>query len=217
MARKRQSSGSFNTSGFDGVDMAVDLGEAIDRWRGAFVSSVGWGKYARAAGWAVDETAKAAVTGIRAGFDKHLKRQAPWTKSAVVYKRLSKSDLRGLERGERQVTDVFAQVYVKPKQSIYLKYLFGLQPNVRLQGDVGLAQRSILIPWWDNITATQGVRPTATGRSRAPSSPGSCGRPSGIGRPSAAGRRAAGASTTVGSSSTGCPGWPSSPGRHGCP
>jgi hypothetical protein len=101
MARKRQSNSGFNVSGFDGVDMAVDLGGAIDRWRGP--SYPRWaGGSTHAAGWAVDETAKAAVLGIRAGFDKHLKRQAPWTKSATVYKRLSKSDLRGLERGERQ-------------------------------------------------------------------------------------------------------------------
>ncbi len=162
MAR-RQSSGSFNLSGFDAVDVGVDLGAAIDVWRDKYVSAVGWAKYRRAAGWAVDETSKAAVVGIRAGFNKHLRRQAPWTKSAVAYKRLSPSDLAGLERGERHVQDVYAQVFVKSKQSVYLKYLFGLQPNVRLPGDVGLSQRHILIPWWDNITLTQGVRPTADG------------------------------------------------------
>jgi hypothetical protein len=30
MARRRQSSGSFNLSGFDAVDVGVDLGAAID-------------------------------------------------------------------------------------------------------------------------------------------------------------------------------------------
>jgi hypothetical protein len=52
---------------------------------------------------------------------------------------------------------VWASVEVLPKQSVYLKYLFGVQDNTRLPGDVGLAQDKILIPWWDNIKLTQGV------------------------------------------------------------
>ncbi|MBK3400463.1 hypothetical protein [Methylobacterium ajmalii] len=32
-----------------------------------------------------------------------------------------------------------------------------------MPGDVGLSQRHILIPWWDNITLTQCVRPTSNG------------------------------------------------------
>ncbi|MBE7201611.1 MAG: hypothetical protein INR70_27935 [Parafilimonas terrae] len=132
-------------------------------WRDKFANSVGMAKYRRAAGFAVDEVAKAAVLNIRRQFSTHLKRQTPWTKSAVVYKRLSKADLNGLERGERHAEDVYAQVYVKPNQSVYLKYLFGLGDNTRLPGDVGLARDHILIPWWQNITETQGVVPTANG------------------------------------------------------
>ncbi len=169
MAR-RQSSQGFNLSDFDGVDLAVDLASEIERWRDEFVRTVGMtdynrgmAKYRRAAGWAVDEVAKTAVQGIRLRFHNKLKRRSPWTESAVAYKRLSKSELSALERGERNAEDVFAQVYVKPKQSAYLKYLFGLEDNVRLPGDVGMAQRKILIPWWDNITKTQGVRPTKDG------------------------------------------------------
>ncbi|WP_247637397.1 hypothetical protein [Methylobacterium sp. 37f] len=162
MARKQNSS-SFDTRSFDGVEMTTDLGASIEAWKERFVSTVGMAKYRRAFGWAVDETAKAATIGIRAKFDKHLKRQAPWTKSAVAYKRLSKSDLNGLENGARDVEDVYAQVFVKAKQSTYLKYMFGMGNNVRTPGDVGLAQDHILLPWWDNITLTQGVRPTAGG------------------------------------------------------
>ncbi|MEE7478820.1 MULTISPECIES: hypothetical protein [Methylobacterium] len=50
-----------------------------------------------------------------------------------------------------------------PKQSVYLKYLFGIGDNTRLPGDVDLAQRHILITWWDNIKLTQGVSPTSHG------------------------------------------------------
>lgn len=170
MARRKQSSSGFNVSGFDGVEMSVDLGQAIDVWREQFLNTVGMNdknrglaKYRRAAGWAVDEVAKDATTRIRQQFSRHLKKNTSWTKSAIAYKRLSKADLNGLERGERRVEDLYAQVYVKPGQSAYLKYLFGMDPNVRLPGDVGLASRHILIPWWDNITLTQGGRPTADG------------------------------------------------------
>ena len=169
MAR-RQSSQGFNLGDFEGVDLAVDFAAEVERWRDQFVATVGMGnqargmaKYRRAAGWAVDEVAKWAVLGIRYNFYNTMKRRSPWTESAVAYKRLSKSELNALERGERNAEDVFAQVYVKPKQSAYLKYLFGLEDNIRLPGDVGMAQRKILIPWWDNITKTQGVRPTKDG------------------------------------------------------
>jgi hypothetical protein len=50
-----------------------------------------------------------------------------------------------------------------PKQSTYLKFLFGVQDNTRLPGDVGLAQDKILIPFWQNITLAQGVQPIQYG------------------------------------------------------
>ncbi|GAN46004.1 hypothetical protein ABID82_001696 [Methylobacterium sp. PvP062] len=170
MARRKQSSSGFNLDGFDGVDLALDLGEAIDRWRDEFVRTVGMtdpnrgmAKYRRAAGWAVDEVARQAVLNIRYRFHSTMKRRSPWTESAVAYKRLSKAELNALERGERSPEDVYAHFFVKAKQSVYLKYLFGMEPNIRLPGDVGLARNRILIPWWDNITKTQGVRPTKDG------------------------------------------------------
>lgn len=170
MARRRQSSDGFNLGDFEGVDLAVDLAESIERWRDQFIAAVGMtdhsrgmAKYRRAAGWAVDEVAKQAVQNVRYRFHKTLKRRSPWTESAVAYKRLSKSELNALERGERNTEDVYAQVYVKPKQSAYLKYLFGIGENLRVPGDVGMAQNRILIPWWDNIRLTQGVQPTKDG------------------------------------------------------
>jgi hypothetical protein len=160
MAR-RTSTARWNGQGLDNVGLTVDIAPAIEAWRDRFVSQVGVAKYRRAAGWAVDETAKAAVLGIRSQFDKHLRRQVPWTKSAVTYARAEKAGLNAIEQGTR--TDVYAQVFVKPKQSVYLKYLFGMGDNTRLPGDVGLAQNKILLPWWDNILLTQGVRPTKYG------------------------------------------------------
>lgn len=160
MAR-RTSTARWTGRGLDEVGLTVDIAPAIEAWRDKFVAAVGIKKYRRAAGWAVDETAKAAVVGIRSQFNKHLKRQVPWTKSAVTYARAEKAGMKAIEEGTR--SEIFAQVYVQPKQSVYLKYLFGMAANTRMPGDVGLAQGHILLPWWDNITVTQGVRPTRYG------------------------------------------------------
>lgn len=144
------------------VRIASDVGPLIEEWRDRFVSTVGIAKYRRAAGWAMDETAKAAVVNIRQQFHKTLKRNTPWTQSAIKYTRSGVVGLNQIERNQAG-DGVWASVEVMPKQSVYLKYLFGVQDNTRLPGDVGLAQDHILIPWWDNITLSQGVRPTAYG------------------------------------------------------
>ncbi|MCX4197402.1 hypothetical protein OMR07_19075, partial [Methylobacterium organophilum] len=115
-----------------------------------------------AAGWAVDEVSKHAVLGIRQQFHKHLKSNTPWTESAIKYKRSSAAGLNAIEAGTNDA-GLFLAVYVMPRQNTYLKYLFGVQDNTRLPGDVGLAQDKILIPWWDNIKLTQGVQPTQYG------------------------------------------------------
>ncbi|SFE90851.1 hypothetical protein [Methylobacterium sp. yr596] len=143
------------------VEISADVMPQIEAWRDRFVSSVGIAKYRRAAGWAVDEVAKHAVVNVRKEFHKHLKSQTPWTESAIKYQRSSPGGLNAIEQGKAD--GLFSAVYVMPKQSVYLKYLFGLQDNTRLPGDVGLAQRHILIPWWQNITLTQGVQPTRCG------------------------------------------------------
>ena len=144
------------------VSIAADVAGQIMDWRLKFVSTVGEAKYRRAAGWAVDEVAKHAVLGIRQQFHKHLKSNTPWTESAIKYKRSSAAGLNAIEAGTN-VDGLFSAVYVMPRQSTYLKYLFGVQDNTRLPGDVGLAQDKILIPFWQNITLTQGVQPTQYG------------------------------------------------------
>ncbi|WP_200927260.1 hypothetical protein [Methylobacterium sp. Leaf88] len=144
------------------VRMASDVGPLIEDWRDRFVSTVGIAKYRRAAGWAMDETAKAAVVGIRKQFHKTLKRNTPWTQSAIKYTRSGFVGLNQIERNDAG-DGVWASVELMPKQSTYLKYLFGVGDNTRLPGDVGLAQDRILIPWWDNIKLTQGVTPTQYG------------------------------------------------------
>lgn len=144
------------------VRIAADVAGPILDWRQRFVSTIGEAKYRRGAGWAVDEVAKHAVLGVRQQFHKHLKSNTPWTQSAIKYKRSSAAGLNAIEAGDN-AAGLFSAVYVMPKQSTYLKYLFGVQDNTRLNGDVGLAQDQILIPWWQNITLTQGVSPTAYG------------------------------------------------------
>ncbi|CAM3147110.1 hypothetical protein JHFBIEKO_0245 [Methylobacterium mesophilicum] len=121
------------------VRIASDVGPLIEDWRDRFVSTVGIAKYRRAAGWAMDETAKAAVVGIRKQFQKTLKRNTPWTQSAIKYTRSGVVGLNQIERNDAG-DGVWASVEVMPKQSTYLKYLFGVGDNTRLPGDVGLAQ-----------------------------------------------------------------------------
>lgn len=144
------------------VRIAADVAGPIMDWRARFVSTVGEAKYRRAAGWAVDEVAKHAVLGIRRQFHKHLKSNTPWTESAIKYKRSSAAGLNTVEAGTNDA-GLFSAVYVMPRQSTYPKYLFGVQDNTRLPGDVSLAQDKILIPFWQNISLTQGVQPTKYG------------------------------------------------------
>jgi hypothetical protein len=137
-----------------------DLAAQIEAWKDRFVSDVGIAKNRRAAAWAMDETAKHAAIGIRSQFDKRLKSEVPQTKQAVAYRRSGKASLNAIEAGEREI---FSSVYVMPKQSAYFKYLFGIGDNIRLPGDLGLAQEHILMLFWKNITETRGVTPTRYG------------------------------------------------------
>lgn len=57
---------------------------------------------------------------------------------------------------------VEAEAYVRDDQSTVLKYAMGDRRNVRLPGDVGLAQDRILLPHWKNLALTQGIRPNAS-------------------------------------------------------
>ena len=144
------------------VRIAADVAGPIMDWRTRFVSTVGEAKYRRAAGWAVQEVAKHAALSIRQQFHKLLKSNRPLTESAIKYKRFSAAGLNAIEAGTNDA-GLFSAVYVMPRQSTYLKYLFGLRDNTRLPGDVGLAQDQVPIPWWQNITLTQGGSPTQYG------------------------------------------------------
>ena len=59
-------------------------------------------KYRWAAAWTTDETAKKAVFGTRQQFHKTLKRNSPWTQSAVSYARADKTALNGIRAGNRR-------------------------------------------------------------------------------------------------------------------
>jgi hypothetical protein len=65
---------------------------------------------------------------------------------------------RSLAKG-RDVGIVEAEAYVRDDQSTVLKYVMGDRRNVRLPGDVGLAQDRILLSHWKHLAMTQGIRP----------------------------------------------------------
>ena len=58
---------------------------------------------------------------------------------------------------------VEASTYVKPSQSVVLKYGMGDGPQVRRPGDVGLARERILVPHSRNLALTQGINRNSYG------------------------------------------------------
>ena len=64
------------------------------------------------------------------------------------YRSYSYTSLEALESGGAGVGEIGAEVDLLPKQSTYLKFLFGLdlEYNVPTRGDVGLASTHILGP-----------------------------------------------------------------------
>lgn len=101
----------------------------------------------------MSETAKAASVGVTEAIEDAFDNPTPWMMRAMGYTRaLTKTgDL------------VQAELFVKPSQSIVLKYSMGSGPQVRRPGDVGLAKDRILVPYWKNLLDTQGITYNAYG------------------------------------------------------
>lgn len=145
MAPRRPSCGSFIT----------DLGYVLKGWEEQYVSEVSYLKFARAYPYVTDQSAKAVSEDMERATGVAFKDPTPWMLKAWQYR-------RSLAKG-RDVGLVKAEAYVLPEQSVVLKYAMGEdQRNVRLPGDVGLAQDRVLLPHWRNLLLTQGIRPNAS-------------------------------------------------------
>ncbi|TXM70671.1 hypothetical protein [Methylobacterium sp. WL120] len=126
------------------LDVLSDICDAVGAWQDAYISEVGLDKYRRACAWAMSETAKAASIGVDEAIEDTFDNATPWMRKAMGYTRAltMTGDL------------VQAELFVKPSQSIVLKYSIGSGPQVRRPGDVGLAKGRILVPYCQNLYRT---------------------------------------------------------------
>ncbi len=110
-------------------------------------------RFRRAAAWTKSEVAKGAASGAKDAVEDAFENPTPWMRGVFGYKRAL----------TRSGDDVSAELFVKPSQSIVLKYALGDDPQIRRPGDVGLAREKILVPHWRNLALTQGINRNAYG------------------------------------------------------
>ncbi|ACB80045.1 hypothetical protein C0214_11010 [Methylobacterium sp. DM1] len=131
-----------------------DLTDACRAWEEQYVSEASYAQFRRACAWVVDESVKNVSGDMRGATQDTFQDPTPWMVQGWQYRRsLAKN---------RDVGIVEAEAYLLPEQSTVMKYAMGDRRNVRLPGDVGLAQDRILLPHWRNLALTQGIRPNAS-------------------------------------------------------
>lgn len=101
----------------------------------------------------MSEVAKGAASGAKDALDDAFESPTPWMRGAFGYK-------CALTRSGGEVS---AELFVKPSQSVVLKYALGDGPQIRRPGDVGLAKERILVPHWRNLALTQGINRNSYG------------------------------------------------------
>lgn len=129
------------------LNVLSDICDALGQWQERYISEVGLDKFRRAAAWAMSETVKASSIGVTAAIGRTFQNPTPWMMKAMGY-------TRALAKGRDEVE---AELYVRPSQSIVMKYAMGAGPQVRRPGDVGLARDRIYVPYWKNLRDTQGI------------------------------------------------------------
>ena len=133
-----------------------DVTDRIETWAEQFISETSFRRYLRACAYVTDESSKHVTLAMRAALPRLMDRPTEWSKRAFQYR-------RALAKGRTVAGQVSSEFYVMPKQSAVLKYYMGASENVRLPGDVGLANDRIYLPAWDNLAKTQGIRPDRHG------------------------------------------------------
>ncbi|OYX00223.1 MAG: hypothetical protein B7Z14_09690 [Bosea sp. 32-68-6] len=113
----------------------------------------------RAAQFSINGVAMDAARRFRARVPVLIDRPTQKTLDGIVLYELDRAALSTI----RSVDQVQASIKVGPLVSIWMKHFFGAGPQKREPGDVGLAQDAIWVPFWNNITVTQGVRPDRHG------------------------------------------------------
>lgn len=135
------------------IDVVSDICDQVGAWQRAFLSEASLDRCRRACAWSMSEVAKAAAAGGTDAIDAAFENPTPWMRKAFGYTRAL----------TRSGDTVGAATFVKPSQSITLKYGLGDGPQIRRPGDVGLAKDRILVPHWCNLALTQGINRNAYG------------------------------------------------------
>lgn len=94
------------------IDVVSDICDQVGAWQRAFLSRASLDRYRRACAWSMSEVAKAAAAGGTDAIDRAFENPTPWMRRAFGY-------TRALTRGGDLVE---ASTYVKPSQSVVLKY-----------------------------------------------------------------------------------------------
>lgn len=113
----------------------------------------------RAAQFSINGVAMDAARRFRARVPVLIDRPTQKTLDGIVLYELDRAALSTI----RSLDEVRASIQVGPLVSIWMKHFFGDKPQKREPGDVGLAQDAIWVPFWNNISVTQGVKPDRHG------------------------------------------------------
>ncbi|SFM09490.1 hypothetical protein [Methylorubrum salsuginis] len=135
------------------IDIVSSVCDQVAAWQQAFLGEANLDRFRRAAAWTMSEVAKGAASGAKDAVEDAFENPTPWMRGVFGYKRAL----------TRSGDDVSAELFVKPSQSIVLKYALGDDPQIRRPGDVGLAREKILVPHWRNLALTQGINRNAYG------------------------------------------------------
>ena len=135
------------------INVVSSVCDQVAAWQEAFLGEANLDRFRRAAAWTMSEVAKGAAGGAKDAVEDAFENPTPWMRSAFGYK-------RALTRSGDEIS---AELFVKPSQSVVLKYAMGAGVQTRRPGDVGLARERILVPHWRNLALTQGINRNAYG------------------------------------------------------
>lgn len=132
-----------------GFSLDIDLSDAVKRYSEAF-EAYGERAFPRAVQFALNGVSIDAADRFRKAMPTVLDRPVPWIIRGVAS---TKADLN-----VSRLDQVSSAIKIRPDQSAILKYSMGLTDQVRLPGDVGLAEKAVWIPVPDNIKRVMGTR-----------------------------------------------------------
>lgn len=135
------------------INIVSSVCDQVAAWQEVFLGEANLDRFRRAAAWTMSEVAKGAAGGAKDAVEDTFENPTPWMRGAFGYKRAL----------TRTGDEISAELFVKPSQSVVLKYAMGDGVQTRRPGDVGLAKERILVPHWRNLALTQNINRNAYG------------------------------------------------------